>query len=162
MAIWNFSGGENPWLNNDKADPYEGLNWFQKANKMAKEGLLNAGVAESSYMNNPFIGGVAHVSPTKNDREIIVDHAAGGVIRPTDEKDLWRSIFGKFPRNPGGMKTFTNPKTGETKRGIDNIQWEHFDQHKDLNPQDFKDQQIKNVFNQAAALDFLQKFNPFA
>ena len=162
MAIWNFSGGENPWLNNDKADPYEGLNWFQKANKIAEEGGLNAGVAESSYMNNPFIGGVAHVVPTENDREVIVDHAKGGVIRPTTKEDLQDRIFGEWPRNPGGMKTYTNPKTGETKRGVDNIIWEHFDEHPELNPQDFKDQQIKNVFNQAAALDFLKNFNPFA
>ena len=87
---------------------------------------------------------------------------AGGVIRPTNEKDLWKSIFNAFPKNPGNFKTFTNPDTGETKRGIDNIQWDHFNEHPELNPQDFKDQQIKNVFNQAAALDFLQKFNPFA
>ena len=120
------------------------------------------GKAGPSYWENPFIGGVAHVSPTKNDRETIVDHAAGGVIRPTNEKDLWKSIFNAFPRNPGSMETFTNPKTGETKRGVDNIQWNHFNEHEDLNPQDFKDQQIKNVFNQAAALDFLKNFNPFA
>ena len=114
-TIWNFSGSENPWLNNDKPDPYEGLNWFQKANKMAKEGLLNAGVAESSYMNNPFIGGVAHVVPTENDREVIVDHAAGGVIRPTTKKDLQRRIYSEWPKNPGSMIDYTNPDTGETK-----------------------------------------------
>ena len=115
---------------------------------------------EPTYFDNPFIGGIAHVSPTKNENEIIVDHDAG-VIRPTNEKDLWKSIFNAFPKNPGNFKTFTNPDTGETKRGIDNIQWNHFDEHPELNPQDFKDQQIKNVFNQAAALDFLKNFNPF-
>ena len=119
------------------------------------------GKAGPTYYDNPFIGGIAHVSPTENDRDIIVDHAAGGVIRPTNEKDLWKSIFNAFPKNPGNFKTFTNPDTGETKRGIDNIQWDHFNEHPELNPQDFKDQQIKNVFNQAAALDFLKNFNPF-
>ena len=28
---------------------------------------------EPTYFDNPFIGGIAHVSPTKNENEIIVD-----------------------------------------------------------------------------------------